>query len=190
MQRTSINRREYCPLHMSANNWTIGGVTIPNFFITRASFIVVGKWDVIKIDPHFEGINRNLATMGLLPIMHTRQIKYHRVRDNTIMNIQLWTNANDSFGWMRHEGRVPGDIKFYYLFDGKKHYTDSIGDPRNHRLFDTRDEFIPYLLHEWYAKQQLLYRDLEERHHTRDTGTLSRISHEVLKNHIMPYLKE
>lgn len=175
-----------------STKWIIGGVTVHNFFITRASFVILEKSDVIHSTKFedFEVENRHLISIGLMPIVHMRHIMYHRARDNNIMLMVLYTNADDSFGFMQYDGRVPGDRKFYYLFDGKKHHTDQHRNPRNHRLFDKRQEFVPYLIHEWHAKQQKLYRDLQERHRMNTTGSLCRISHDVLKNYIMHYLIE
>jgi len=184
--------RDYCPLQMSTNNWMIGGVSVPNFFKTRESFAVFNKADIYpNISEFMNEINPYLATVGLMPLIRKRQIIYRRKHATTQpMLMFLWTNADDSFGWMRYEGRVPGDKRFFYLFDGQKHMTDDWGYPLNHPLFDTKHEFIPYLLHEWHAAQQQLYRDLQERHRMNMTGSLCRISHDIVKHHIMSYLIE
>jgi len=174
-----------------STNWIIGGVTVPNFFITRASFFFVEQSDMPCDTKNLfiAELNHYLETSGLMPIIRTRQIIYHRKHSTTTMIMKLHTNADDSFGWMRYEGRVPGDKKFFYLFDGQKHKTDDWGNPLYH-VCNKKHSFIPYIISEWYIKQQQLYRNLEERHRMSTTGILCRISYDVFKNYVMPYLLE
>jgi len=113
----------------ATHTWTIGGVTVPNFFTTRTTRTIDSEYNgpmmerpcVQLLNPYLQTIDAVLVSKGIKPLTTCRQISYHYKRNrHPILTMLLFINEDESFAWYQYEGRVPGDRKFFILFGGKK----------------------------------------------------------------------